>query len=94
MKVSTSLALVAIAAGCVVALLVWVLMVAGSANASPKLLAVIVRMTYVLGGSVVLSVAGGGAAACFGRPWVAGGLGVVPVLFGVVALVVIDRASR
>ena len=91
---STSLALVAIAAGCVVALLVWVLMMAGSANASPKLLAVIARMTYVLGGSVVLSVAGGGAAAYLGRPWVAGGLGVVPVLVGVVALVVIDRESR
>jgi hypothetical protein len=87
------LAVLAIGAGCVAAVLVWVLMMAGSANASPRLLAAISRMTYVLGASVVLCVAGGGAAVYFGRPWVAAGLGVMPVVVGVVALMVVDRAS-
>lgn len=94
MRTSQILALLAIALGLVAGLLMWVLLMAGSANSSARLYAVISRVNIALLASMGLGLVGGGVCVYLGKSVPAIVLGVLPIVVGVVGLVLVDRVSR
>jgi len=94
MRTSTILAILAIGLGLFVGTLMWVLLVAGAANASGRLMAAITRVNIALLASMALALVGGGVCAYLGRGIPAIVLGLLPIVVGVVGLVIVDRVSR
>ena len=94
MRTSTILAMLSIGLGLVAGVLVWVLLMAGSANASARLMAAITRVNIALLASMGLALIGGGACVYFGKGIPAIVLGLLSVVVGAVGLVVVDRVSR